>query len=143
METGRSRRPAYLWSGLISFPLSGYEGGGIYQAFNVSSADAGDLTFSLNIAVSGMANSSGGWFQLFVDDVAIADHNFGPILVGTPIERSSLTGTRNLLAGSHTLSIQMRRNFRNVGGHTPIQYLDNITISSAGFTLPPGGLQGG
>jgi len=119
--------------GVDQLPLSGFEGGGIFQNFSVSAADAGDLSISLDIAVNGTANSSGGWFELLVDGATIAQHNFGSISVGTPVERASLFGTANSLGeGNHELRILMRRNFQNIGGITPIQYLDNITFLAPG-----------
>lgn len=118
--------------GKIPSSLTGPGGGGIFQSF---SALAGNYNFNMNIAVQelhGTGNIDAGTFSLLLDGVTVASHPFG-FISPLDIERSDLSYTSFLTAGSHELRILMTRDFLAGGtlGFTPQQRIDNVSVTAS------------
>lgn len=115
-----------------------YQGGGISQVFNLASA--GDLMISADIATASPTLlghlAGGGFFQLFLDGALVDSHGFGFIdLFET--ERHTLSGTLSgVAAGSHTLTILMRRPIIAEEGVTAYQYVDNVSVETDFSSMP-------
>lgn len=123
---GSSSESARFLVGQQSFQPNVHWGGGIFQTF-VSSG--GDVEFSADIAArdpDSVGNISGGQFSLIVDGVTVDQHDFGGI-GGFMTERSTLSATVNLSAGTHEVRFLMTRPFLARQGGTPFQYLDDIS----------------
>ena len=106
-----------------------YEGGGIYQNVYLP---AGDYTVSATAEIAssfegpGLANSSGGIFEVLLDGGVVASYDFGAITAGTT-ERSTLAASLSLATeGSHELRIRITRPFQP----SPYQYLGNVVLSA-------------
>ena len=116
--------------GQVSYVFDQYAGGGISQSFNA--ATGGIYSFSVDVASQYLYanNASGGRFSILVDGSNLASWNSG---YGDPgdILRSSLSGSEMLSAGSHTFSVLIERPYQNGSGVTPLQFLDNVSVTSA------------
>ena len=134
---GGASNALFLNAGNVT-PGGGQQGGGVSQTFTTV-AD-GIATFSANIAAWTRSNSSSiGLLSVLLDGVVLDSHDFGN-LNGSPsgATLSSLLGfTTNLLAGTHTLSLQATRPFSPASGVTA-QYFDNasLDVSVAATPLP-------
>jgi hypothetical protein len=110
------------------------EGGGVLQSFVTG---AGELLISVDIAAEGASNASAGLFSLLFDHVVVDTHDFGDIGLsgGLTIERSTLSASTMVTAGSHEMEILMTRG-AGIGG-TPYQYLDDVIVSGSALSPVP------
>ena len=106
-------------------------GGGILTNIRL---DAGSVVISAEIASSYFSphddrrNLAGGMFELLLDGVVIATHDFGPILNHSTLN-ARLKGSTQVNAGLHELRIRIRRPFKSLSHDiAPHQYIDNIRI---------------
>ncbi len=119
-----------VFAGLDSTP----EGGGMYQTVTLN---AGSVTLTADIAVTYSSsrharNLSGGLFELMLDDKVLDSHDVGAIGAGTT-ERSHLSGSASVPAGTHAIRLRITRPaVVKVGTPAPVQFIDNI-----GLTVPP------
>lgn len=104
-----------------------YEGGGIYQSFygqptSVTAAIAARDT-------GGSGNASCGKFELLVDNVVIASHDFGGCPTGGTV-RAYLFGLVHTGLGFHEVRIRITRPFTTAPGLTPDEYVDNVVVAN-------------
>ena len=108
-------------------------GGGIFQTFT---SGKGSVTFLTDIAatVRQRDNASGGILSVLLDGVELDSFDFGDIRRNAT-ERSTLSFTADLAAGTHTLTLQALRPYqtdRNLTG----QYFDNVSLDFAAVPEP-------
>jgi len=72
-------------------------------------------------------NDSGGNFTVFMDGVTLTEYQFGSIYI-KELQRATLSGSSELSAGWHTLSIQVDRPY-TADEFTPYHYIDNVAVS--------------
>jgi hypothetical protein len=107
------------------------QGAGLYQYVALG---AGQLDISLDIAafdmsdLNNVANADAGTFELLLDGNLVASHAFGSISL-SQTERSALSYSGMVAAGTHEILIDMRRGYGTLGGDTPYQYLANVSLS--------------
>lgn len=109
------------------FGLANPGGGGVSQTFTTT---GGIGTLSANIASMTTLTSQtdvGGLFSILLDGTALATYDFGAIN-GT--QRSTLSYTGAIAAGTHTLSLQVLRPF-GPGRNIRAQYFDNVSLDVA------------
>jgi len=115
------------------------QGGGIYQVFT---SGAGVLNLAADIAARTIlwANGEGGVFMAYLDGVLIASYSFGEIEAGAT-ERSTLSGSTTVAAGSHELRFLITRDYtvpyQPNGELELIQYIDNIVLSGGAMDTVP------
>lgn len=110
-------------------PVSGQEGGGIFQMFNLASA--GTVSFSADIAAFDPdgGNSEWGIFTLLIDGISVDSYQFGNnTFPGATTLYSTLSGSAALAAGAHEIRILMTRPFLQ-NSATPVQYIDNVAAT--------------
>ena len=104
-----------------------HEGGGIFQDINLS---AGEYTVSANAIAADagtlFGNGSAGRFELLVDGVVVAKHNFGAINPGKTL-RADLTGFVTVAEGTHEIRFRITRPYTQ-NAITPTQFIDNVEI---------------
>jgi hypothetical protein len=123
-------------SQIIGPPL----GGGLTQSLTLN---GGTYRFSIDLASQrpiAVDNVDGGRFELVVDGVVRASHDFGYLAANT-IERQTLETDLDLVAGDHEFRLQWTREYRG-DGQTPYQFLDNVFLSSDPVALGGGGGSG-
>jgi hypothetical protein len=119
--------------GVASGPIPSSQGGGISQNVLLG---AGQLNISLDIATAGPgANSDGGTFELLLDGNDVASHAFGSVAPNQE-QSSTLNYTGAILAGTHSIAIEMLRNSANQVGETPYEYVDNVVLSGSAVPEP-------
>ena len=118
--------------GQVNHNLGGLEGGGIFQSVLLG---AGILNLSADIAVAAgsLNNVEGGLFDLLLDGIILASHNFGSTSAGVD-EFAVLAASTSVTAGSHEIRIQMRRNFTNQ--NSLLQWVDNVAASGPSVPAP-------
>jgi hypothetical protein len=119
---------------------SGEQGGGIKQTF--LAPVAGTYAFSAAIASqddkSGAGpNADAGAFSLLIDGITIATDDLGGFSTRFQILRGSLNGTDVLGVGSHTIALEITRDFVSADTNTPEQYIDNVTAASPSVAAVP------
>jgi len=105
-----------------------YEGGGIYQSFYGQPSGA-----SADIAAhdtGGSGNASCGKFELLVDNVVIASHDFDTCPAGGTVRAHLLGVVRNAGLGFHEVRIRITRPYTTFPGSTPDEYVDNVAVSN-------------
>jgi hypothetical protein len=108
------------------------EGAGIFQTITLNS---GTLNISVNVAESASStNGDGGTFELLLNNVVVASAAFG--IVGPGTERTTLTYSGTVNAGSNIIAVDARRNFGNAAPNEPDQYFDNVAISGTAVPEP-------
>jgi len=102
------------------------QGGYLSQTFW---GPAGTYSVTLAVAVGNAIymNDSGGNFTVFMDGVTLTEYQFGSIYI-KELQRATLSGSSELSAGWHTLSIQVDRPY-TADEFTPYQYIDNVVVS--------------
>ena len=131
--TGYGSNPAAVFNvGKVLFSwgaLSIYEGGGVSQSFSVLSDGVYRVSADAAAYSRGdFLNSSGGRFNIFVDNLKLATWDSGE-LAAHQTKRSSLFDNVALVAGGHTLSILLERPYTN-SGTSPLQYIDNVSVAA-------------
>lgn len=99
-------------------------GGGVTQTFTTA---GGVATLFANIAAMTTLTSqtdAGGLFSILIDGSTVASYDFGQIN-GT--QRSTLTYTGAIAAGTHTIALQVLRPF-GPGRNIRSQYFDNVSL---------------
>ena len=108
----------------------GHQGGGIFQDVNLS---AGEYTVTARAIAADagtlFGNGSAGFFELLMDGVVVAKHNFGAIKADKTL-RADLTGFVTVAEGTHEIRFRITRPFTQ-NAITPTQFIDNIYIGSA------------
>jgi len=113
--------------------------GGLILSQDFEVRRAGVYTFGLDAAVLGFGrytNLDGGLIELLIDGVVVDDFDSGQILSAQTI-RSRLMGSSFLAEGTSVFAIRMTRRY-GISGTSPIQFIDNASISSAVVPLPAG-----
>ena len=111
-------------------------GGGIYQTVHLAQ---GDYAISADIAVAfgtpevGTA-TQGGLFELLVDGVVVASHNFGYVYVNTT-QHSLIASVPITSTGYHEIRVRITR----PGNSAPElnQYIDNVVLSGDAISTEP------
>jgi hypothetical protein len=128
---------AQFMVGQLSYAAGVYEGGGIYQTFNVT---GGQYSISADFAAENISthrNNSAGLATLSIDGSAVETLDFqqlngGFSIAPGQIERSSFDTTLDLSAGSHQITIEFTRDFLNGAsyGATPLEYVSGVQVLS-------------
>jgi hypothetical protein len=104
-----------------------FQGGTLTQSFV---SGAGAATLSLMYAAMGDGthnNADGGDFRLILDGVTLADFDVGSINATQTIT-GTLTANTVLTGGTHTLQIDVLRQFISAPGNTPYQYVTGVDV---------------
>ncbi len=107
-----------------------YQGGGVFVEM---ATESGALDLAADVAVTyhspkDKRNLAGGCFEWVVDEHVVISHDMGPIENGKTL-RHHLKGRYQVKEGRHTLRLRITRPFiSHPEQHTPVQYLDNLTI---------------
>lgn len=116
-----------------------FEGAGVRQSFDI---DAGGEFVNVSASVAASAPISadaqtGGLFELMVDDVVVDRILFTGITSGST-SGDSLTADVSLPAGSHTVSVLVRRPWTTsgLGSLSPSQFIDEIFVVGASAPEP-------
>jgi hypothetical protein len=113
------------------------QGGGLAQTLTLK---GGTYHFSVDLASQrpiAVANMDGGKFELLVDGVVMAGHDFG-YLAANATERQHLEADLDLSAGEHEFQLQWTRTYRG-DNQTPFQFMDNVFLSDDPVSLGGGG----
>ncbi len=105
-----------------------YEGGGIYQTFYGQ-----PYGISADIAAhdtGGLANASCGKFELLVDNVLIASHDFAGCPAGGTVRAHLFGVVKNAGQTFHEVRIRITRPFTTAPGLTPDEYVDNVIVTN-------------
>ncbi|MEO0944129.1 MAG: VPLPA-CTERM sorting domain-containing protein [Pseudomonadota bacterium] len=113
---------------------------GITLSQTISILSEGVYSFAAEVAALGGSsrNSSGGVFELLVDDTLLDIFDTESLLAGD-VERDTLVGEIFLGTGPVDLTIRITRPFLQTA-NTPTQYVDNVTVSNLSTVPLPAGL---
>ena len=113
-----------------------WEGGGIYQTVHLAEGEyliTADIAVAFGIPQQGIA-TPGGLFELLVDDVVVANHNFGDVYKNTT-QHSLLASVPVYSTSYHEIRFRITR------PGTPAaelhQYIDNVLLSGGPESTDP------
>jgi hypothetical protein len=130
--TGAGASDAAQFSvGTTVLPPNGNEGGGIYQVVTTSSGSFNLAEAAAAYNPSSFPNNSCGLFELLVDGVVVASHDFGVCDGGATVRTTLTAAGLSLSAGQHEIRVRITRPYGASGG-SPLEYVDNVSLTPGG-----------
>jgi hypothetical protein len=120
---------------------TGQQGGGIFQDVNLT---AGTHTLtgvfaSTNDQGAGL-NVDAGTFSVLVDGVTEQSDSLGGFSSVPQTLRGSFDVTFTTTAGVHAIDFQITRGYETENGATPLEYLDNLSVTGTASVPEPASL---